>query len=87
MKVIVVYEDNNGMIAIAKNYEMALHFLLSNNWIDEYTEVVDKNNISYYITERFGENWKDTIFHWDINTFNDAMIMFKLQQVEIYEGE
>lgn len=43
MKVIVIYEDNHGMIGIAKDYESAINFLLQNHWLDSEFEIMDKD--------------------------------------------
>lgn len=43
MTVIVIYEDNHGMIGIAKDYESAINFLLQNHWLDSEFEIMDEN--------------------------------------------
>lgn len=42
MNVIVIHEDNQGMIGIAKNYESAIDFLLQNQWLDSEFEIMDE---------------------------------------------
>lgn len=86
MKVVVVYEDNHGMLVIAKDYNAALRFLLTENWINDYTEVVDEDDEYCYIEERLGKNWRETLLTFDINTFNNTMYnTFRLEEMEVYE--
>ena len=43
MNVIVISEDQHGMIGIAKNYESAIDFLFKEDWLSPEFEVIDKH--------------------------------------------
>ena len=88
MTVILVNEDNHGLLTVAKDYKSAVKFLINNRWIKESMEIWDENGISHSrLDELFGENVLDIITEkWDIdffNTFWDGS--FFLNEVEVYE--
>jgi hypothetical protein len=70
-KVYCVYEDNHGMVGIAKDYSSAIDGLVKEKWLDGDTEMLDDNNNPSTVKKIFGEeNWIDLIKHWDEDTFN-----------------
>lgn len=69
MKVIVIYEDNHGMIGIAKDYESAINFLLQDHWLDSEFEIMDKN-YNWVALKDLGMSIGD-IRQMDIDKFND----------------
>ena len=88
MTVILVNEDNHGLLTVAKNYESAIKFLIDNGWIRESTECWnEKLNWWSPLKEVLGENCLDIMtLEWDIDDFNDFWaINFVLEEVEVYE--
>lgn len=69
MKVIVIYEDNHGMIGIAKDYKNAIDFLLQENWLNSKTEVL--NSLEEVVTLEELNLDVEAILEWDIEAFND----------------
>jgi hypothetical protein len=69
-KVYCIYEDNHGMIGIAKDYSSAIDGLVKEKWLDNDTEILDDNNNPSTVKEIFGEEWVDLIKHWDKDIFN-----------------
>ena len=58
MKVIAVYEDNHGMVTIAKDYQAGVRYLLNNEWIDDTTEMQDNDNKYHPLTDFIGADWR-----------------------------
>ena len=58
MKVVAVYEDNHGMLAIVKDYQAGVRYLLNNEWIDETTEMQDEDNKYHLLTDFIGADWR-----------------------------
>ena len=94
MKVILVNEDNHGQIAVAKDYESAINFLLREGWLDDgiYLTNLEGNNwCDYPIIEVLGDEWKFRVqTEFDMNKFNSVFDgIFYLDEVEIVgtEGE
>lgn len=86
MKVVAVYEDNHGMVAIAKNYQAGVRYLLNNEWIDETTEMQDEDNRYHLLADFIGANWREQMFSWGIDMFNSLMgDQFSMVEVEVYE--
>lgn len=73
--VILIHEDNHGLIGVAKDYKSALMFLLNEHWIDDYTEIYvedDEHSFEWRgVSEVLGEEWLDKMMEWDILNFND----------------
>ena len=42
MDIIVITEDNHGLIGIAETYTAAVNYLIENSWITEKTELLDE---------------------------------------------
>jgi len=86
MKVVAVYEDNHGMIAIVKNYQAGVRYLLNNEWIDDTTEMQDEDNRYHMITDFLGADWRQQMFSWGIDKFNTLMDgQFCMMEVDVYE--
>ena len=88
MTVILVNEDNHGLLTVAKDYKSAVKFLISNRWIKESMKIWDENGISHSrLDELFGEDVLDIMTEkWDIDSFNTFWDgNFFLNEVEVYE--
>ena len=44
MNVIVISEDEHGMIGIAKDYESAIDFLIKEDWLNSEFEIVNNDD-------------------------------------------
>lgn len=93
MKVILINEENHGLIGVALNYYAAVKWLITNNWIDNSTEVsIGEDDTEYYwkeISKVYGENWADKMLdQWNINVFNANMDgCFNLEAVTVIDAE
>lgn len=65
-----VYEDNHGMIGVAKDYSSAIDGLIEEDWLDGNTELVDEDGNFFTVEGKIGKEWLDKIKKWDITTFN-----------------
>lgn len=68
MTVIVIEEDNHGMIGIAKDYESAIDFLLKDNWLNLEFEIMDENG--NWVTLENSDISIEDIKKMDIDEFN-----------------
>lgn len=88
MTVIKVFEDNHGLICLAKDYKSALDFLVNNNWIEDSSEVWNGPYASpewCRLDEAMGEDWFDKMANWGIENFNEYWDgSFCLEETEIY---
>ena len=72
-KVVLINEDNHGLIGVANNYYNAVKWLTENNWLNSFDDILFEDNRWKTIIEVFGENWKDLILNeWDIDKFNEV---------------
>lgn len=84
MTVIHIYEDNHGLIGVAKDYKSAIDFLIEKDWIDEDTEIEE----DWTVEMAFGKDWKNKIKDFSIKKFNlKFQYSFELEEVDVYEKE
>lgn len=86
-KVIVIYEDNHGMIGLAETYEDAIKFLINCKWLTENFEIEEDGDI-FTIKELLGNNWELTLLLFDINRFNEYFDgSFYLGKMDVYKAK
>lgn len=85
-KVIVVSEDDHGLIRIAKDFQSAVDFLIKDYWIDEGTEVYNEAKSEWVrLDELYEENWEEEIRRLPRKSFEDLFDgSFYLKDEEIY---
>ena len=86
MKVVVIHEDNHGMIGIALAYPNAISFLIEKDWLTSTEEILWNNKDKWLTVEEvFGENWEDKLKELDIEKFNEYFEgCFHLEEMEVY---
>ena len=63
MKVIIISEENHGLIGIAKDMKSAFQFLLEDKWITENTDFFEPNvdcDVDYFTLKEIMEDLKHT---------------------------
>lgn len=85
-KVIVVSEDNHGLIRIAKDYPSAIDYLIEDCWLDEATEVYDDAKSEWVrLDELYGKNWEEEIRHLSRESFEELFDgSFYLEDEKVY---
>jgi len=87
MKVVVIYENNHGMIGIANNYYNAIRLLLEEQWITYETTIYNRKTSHWdFIEEYLGENWEEDLLNeCDLDTFNEIFEdWLELSLIEVY---
>lgn len=84
MKVIVISEECHGYIGIAKDFESAVDFLLTNHWITSYLEIW--NEIEWIRLDKiFGDNWEEEVKNMSEEDFKVIFdSSFSLKEVTVY---
>lgn len=92
MKVIHIWVEPYGFISTVASYEAAIHFLVTNHWIEGNNELYEWDNealegSSILIQEKLGKDWVNNLLkNFDIDSFNklfDAWI--ELKETEVYD--
>ena len=66
MEIVVIVEENHGVIGIATNYKAAKQWLIRKEWVDQYSEIYNHNTSKWEsLEELYGENWKETFMNFD----------------------
>ena len=78
MKVVLINEENHGLLGVALNYYNAVKWLIKEGWLNSDDEVPVGDDEHTYdwqpIDKVYGENWADVMLNeWDIDTFNKNM--------------
>lgn len=68
MDVIIIHEENHGIIGVAYDYESAVGYLVNQRWLP--AEILDKREEWHPIDELLGDDWLDKLLSWDIDNFN-----------------
>ena len=86
-EVILVREDNHGLIAVTLDYFSAVKYLVENNWLTDTIEVGVDEDLEEVIVA-FGADWVDEILTWDsVQKFNEVFEgVFHLSIEEVYDG-
>ena len=69
MNIIIIHEDNHGVLGVAKDYDSAIDFLVQNKWLTTDTEVL--NSIEELVPLKELGLDIETIRSWDTEAFND----------------
>ena len=69
MNIIIIHEDNHGVLGVAKDYDSAINFLVQNQWLTTDIEVI--NSIEELVSLKELGLDIETIRGWDIEAFNN----------------
>ena len=69
MNIVIIHEDNHGVLGVAKDYDSAIDFLVQNQWLTTDVEVL--NSIEEFVPIKELGLDIETIRSWDIEAFND----------------
>lgn len=88
-KVILVSEENHGMILVAANEDAAKRALLKTDWVDSYSSIYMEDRVNEFnnhflsLEEIYGENWKEEYMKFDESQMENMGFYF--QKVKIYK--
>lgn len=91
-KVLLLYEENHGLLAVCNDYDTVIDWLIDGNWLDKSTEVCQDNNKASYnwftIEEILGKDWEKDIRKMDIDKFNTFFEeSFQIKEERVYGAE
>lgn len=85
MTIVVINEENHGLLGVARDYISAIDFLVRDDWLDRFTEMWDDYKDAWVSLEKsFGSDWLSVISKWDIDTFNDKLSQFQLVLTDVH---
>ena len=86
--VMVIYEDNHGVVGIATNYLSAIKFLIEREWIHNKVELIQDDYTIATIEQNLGKAWQSTIKEWNRKEFNDYFDgLFYIGERELFEAD
>lgn len=83
MKVVIVSEDNHGLIQVAADRAAAIDYLITSEWINGYCELwFPEKRDGFYIKDLFPD-WQDWLRHSATDEDFENMGFF-LEEKEVY---
>jgi hypothetical protein len=82
-KVILVVEENHGVILVATNEDAAKRALLEADWVDNYSSIYvedrvnEFNNHFFSLEEIYGENWEEEYMKFDESQMENLGFYFR----------
>lgn len=71
-KVILVSEDNHGLLCVVKDFQSAVDYLIKEYWVDGATEVYNDAKSEWVrLDELFGENWEEEVRNLSRESFEE----------------
>ena len=85
MTIVVINEENHGLLGVARDYISAIDFLVRDGWLDQSTKMWDERRNEWVSLEKsFGSNWVSVISKWSIDAFNDKLSQFQLVLTDVH---
>lgn len=86
MEIVIIKEDNHGIIGTATTDKAAKQWLIRQNWVNEYSEFWNPDtNESSSLKELYGDNWKKAYMNFDREDME--YMGFYLDDEELVEEE
>ncbi len=91
MKVYTIEEENHGQIGIAVSYKAALQWLITSDWVGQYSDIWCPDEKERWgghnmtLDELYGENWKEKLLQ-----FSELLLEnmgFYIHEEELIEEE
>lgn len=83
MRIVLISEENHGIIAAAKDYRSSIEYLARSNWIRSEFEIGENETI----ISALGEDWKEQMIKWNsfVRLENFLNGLFTFECTELYE--
>jgi hypothetical protein len=91
MKVYTIGEENHGFIGVAASHKAALQWLVTSDWVDQYSEIwcPDENERwgghNKMLGDLYGDNWKEEFFQFSADQLEN--MGFYIREEELIEEE
>ena len=84
-KVVVVYEECHGLIAIAHSYLCAVNWLIEDNWLTLDMDMWDREKTTWTtVREQFGDDAFKHFYQLTIDEFNELFeACFMLVEMDV----
>lgn len=88
MKVLLIHEDNHGVIGIAKDVDSVVSFLIKESWLYEGTDICHDNGSGWVwepIKEVYSKDWEHFLRFLTVEQFNEIWEgCFYLEEKEVF---
>ena len=89
MKVILISEENHGIIGCVASEKDVMPWLTRENWVNQYTEIDKQDACGYMcgyetIKERFGLTWFQTLSKMSLDDLAEVLGYFCFEPIEVW---
>ena len=88
MRIILIEEENHGLIGVVTRKNLILPWLVRENWINQFTEIYDEKTGEYRsLKDVFGLTWYQSLIALNFDDFCDLFDgVFCFSEEEVWEG-
>ena len=66
MEIVIISEDNHGVIGTATTDKAAKQWLIREGWVDKYSEIWNPDtDENHTLIEVYGDNWENAYINFD----------------------
>ena len=88
MTVMVINEDNHGMLAITKDYKSAIDWLVENDWLTQSSETYDEDAGEFHwMIDWLGEDWLEKIYKMTLDQFFELNSDFHIHEEPVFGAD
>lgn len=88
MKVILISEENHGIIGCVASKKDVMPWLTRENWVNQYTELYKQDMHSYEtVKDRYGLTWFQQLSKMNLNELAEALdYTFSFEPIEVWSA-
>ena len=88
MKVILINEENHGIIGCVASEKDVMPWLTRENWVNQYTEIDKQDTYGYEtIKEKYGLTWFQSLSKMNLNDLTKALgYTFWFEPIEVWSA-
>ena len=87
MKVILISEENHGIIGCMATEKDVMPWLTRENWVNQYTEIDKQDTYGYEtIKEKYGLTWFQTLSKMSLDDLAEVLGYFYFEPIEVWSA-
>lgn len=87
MKVILISEENHGIIGCVASEKDVMPWLTRENWINQYTELYNPDTHDYeIIKDKYGLTWFQSLSKMNLNDLAQVLGYFCFEPIEVWSA-
>lgn len=85
--VILISEENHGIIGCVASEKDVVPWLVRENWVNQYTEIDKQDTYGYEtIKEKYGLTWFQSLSKMSLNDLAEVLGYFCFKSIEVWSA-